>query len=122
MKLGTTQIQTMKTACTPGSPTHACIVGNDMVKFNHEGKLLSKEELGLTVQDLDRWEQPTLGTPVFDISHLTPLQQDWVHKHGGASGMWRMDFTESPYARIDDTNAWDPSKPISNHSWTGPKA
>lgn len=106
----------------------AHIVGNNSVQFNCEGKLLSEEEivieeqLGLTVQELDRWVQSTIGTSVFDISCLTPAQQDWVRGCSGATGEWGLDMTESPYAHVDDEDAWDPSAPVSNPSQSGPVA
>ena len=64
------------------SRVRACIVGNDTVKFNREGRLMSDEELaieeqlGTSVQDLNWWMEISFSSPIFDVSKLTPAQQE----------------------------------------------
>ena len=73
------------------SRIRARIVGNDAVKFNRDGKLLSEEELaieeqlGTSIQDLNRWNETSFTSPIFDKSKLTPTQREWFESvfHSG---------------------------------------
>ena len=108
------------------SRIRARIVGNDSVKFNREGKLLSEEELaieeqlGTSVQDLNRWNEISFTSPIFNKSKLTPLQRVWFDNVLG-NGQWG---ANAPLARIDDENvdAWGPDAPVVNPSRSGPQA
>ena len=108
------------------SRIRARIVGNDSVKFNRDGKLLSEEELnieeqlGTSVQDLNRWNEISFTSPLFDKSKLTPSQREWFESVFGC-GQWG---AEAPLARVDDeaTDAWGPDAPVVNPSQSGPQA
>ena len=108
------------------SRIRARIVGNDSVKFNREGKLLSEEELaieeqlGTSVQDLNRWNEISFTSPLFDKSKLTPAQREWFENVFGC-GQWG---AEGPLARIDDevADSWGPDAPVVNPSRSGPQA
>ena len=109
------------------SRVRARIVGNDTVKFNREGRLMSdeelaiKEQLGTSVQDLNRWMEISFSSPIFDVSKLTPAQQEWCAKVLG--GQWGSD---TPLAQVDDddmiTELWGPDVPVVNPSRSGPQA
>ena len=110
------------------SRVRAHIVGNDSVKFNREGRLLSKEELaieeqlGTSIQDLNRWSEISFSSPIFDVSKLTPAQREWCSKVLGL-GCWG---SNAPLARVDDDEAiadsWGPDTPVVNLSRSGPLA
>ena len=108
------------------SRIRARIVGNDSVKFNREGRLLSEEEiaieeqLGTSIQDLNRWNEISYSSPIFDKSKLTPLQQEWFERVFGC-GQWGAD---TPLARVDDevADSWGPDAPVVNPSRSGPQA
>lgn len=111
------------------SRIRARIVGNDLVKFNREGKLISDEELaveeqlGTTVHNLNRWSEISLSSPIFDASKLTPAQQSWL-KSVSTGGQWGSD---APLARVDDVDVavadlWGPDAPVVNPSRSGPQA
>lgn len=110
------------------SRVHACIVGNDTVKFNREGRLMSDEELaieeqlGTSVQDLNHWTNISFSFPLFDASKLTPTQREWRNKVLGGC-QWGSD---APLAHVDDddaiTDSWGPDVPVVNLSRSGPQA
>lgn len=105
------------------SCVHACIVGNDTVKFNREGKLLSNEELaveealGTSTYDLNRWSEISLSSPIFDSSKLMQSQREWCDNLIKGSGSWGSD---APLARVDDDDVikdvWGPDALIVNPS------
>ena len=100
----------------------AHIVGNDMVKFLCEGKLLSDKEMAIEEslgKDMD--DQAAEFSIMFpqNLAKLTPSQQKWVREVTGMG-----EEVPMTYARVDDTpgDAWDPSAPVSNLSRAGPVA